>query len=108
MNGRIFATDPINLAVEGDFYKLVHLNAADVAFIRRFVIDAATHPSAKRMHESLLGLLTRAPRFVDENRHLITNMEEVEAALDTFRTNILEDNHAAVENRFSPLAGHVV
>lgn len=103
MGGRLFATDPINLAVEGDFYKMVRLDDDDVTFIRKFVIDAATHPATKRNHESLLQNLMAPARFVAAHRHNITNVDEVNAALDAFRTNALEDLHAGAESRFLPL-----
>jgi len=102
MDGRLFATDPINLAVEGDFYKMVKLDNADVAFIRKVVIDAA-HPVAKQTHESLLGMLTAPARLVAANQHNIVNVSEVNAALDAFRTNVLEEQHAGVESQFLPL-----
>ena len=103
MDGRVFSTDPVNLAVEGDFYRFTKLDPADIDFIRRFVIDPATHPSAKRNHEALLRRLTTPDSFVDANRSRIANIEDVEAALDMFRTNILEELHAGTEERFKPL-----
>jgi hypothetical protein len=100
---RLFATNPINLAVEGGFYEMVRLNNADIAFIRKFVVDAATHPAAKRNHESLLKMLTAPARVVAAHQHNIANVSEVNAALDIFRTNVLEDLHAGAEERFLPL-----
>jgi hypothetical protein len=107
MDGRIFATDPVNLAVEGDFYKMVKLDNTDIAFIRKFVIDAATHPAAKRQHENLLRMLTTPARFVAAHQHNIVNVSEVNAALEAFRTNALEDLHAGAESRFLPLLDRI-
>ncbi len=98
-----FRTDPINLAVEREFYKLAKLDAADEKLIRWLVIGAATHPSAKAHHEWFLRMLTIPMRFVEANKHLIINLEEAERALDTYRCNVLEDIHFNVEDKFMPL-----
>jgi hypothetical protein len=101
--GKPFWTDPINLAVENYFYKLVKLDDADERLVRWLVIDAAAHPDLKSLHEDFLEKLRMPMRFVEANRQRITNLEEVEQELDAYRCNIIEDYHFNVEDKFLPL-----
>jgi Protein of unknown function (DUF4238) len=103
MEGKPFWTDPINLAVEGDFYKLAKIDAQDEKLIRWLVVEAVGHPYVKKLNERFLELITLPMRFIEATRPLIQNPEDVEQALEIYRCNILEDNHFGVEDRFVPL-----
>jgi hypothetical protein len=102
-DGKPFWNDPINLAVESYFYKLVRLDDADEGLIRRLVIDPVTHPLLKDLHENFLKKLAMPMRIVEANRRRIRNLVEVERGLDAYRCNILEDYHCGVEGGFVPL-----
>lgn len=94
--GRIFPTGTTAVAVERDFYKLQKLTADDFALIKLLVIDATKHPLTKRNHEEFLATLTAPSLF--EGRS-----PELDAIIDTYRTNVLENYHAGIESAFLPL-----
>jgi Protein of unknown function (DUF4238) len=104
--GKPFQTDPVNLAVEKNFYKLVKLDEADEKLIRWLVIDTA-QPLTKSLHEDFLKRLVMPMRVVEANRQRITNLEEVEQELDAYRCNILEDHHWIIEDKFTPLLDRI-
>jgi Protein of unknown function (DUF4238) len=95
MDGGIFPTGTTTLAIERDFYKLHKLNAGDISSIKWLVIDPA-HPLAKKNHAEFLALLTAPTLF--EGRS-----SEIDAIIDIYRTNALENYHAGIEASFLPL-----
>ncbi|MGC9272205.1 DUF4238 domain-containing protein, partial [Acidiphilium sp.] len=101
-DGKIFNPNTVNVAVERDFYKLQKLTKADIDLIQLLVIDKSPAYN-KANHERFLELLTLPGRFVDENRKLIKNIEEINEALDVYMCNILEDHHFRIESLFTPL-----
>lgn len=66
------------------------------------VIDLG-HPLARKHHEDLLINLAGPARFLEENRHRLSNLEKIEELLDVHQANALENYHSGVENRFLPL-----
>jgi hypothetical protein len=92
--GRIFPTGTTTVAVERDFYKLHKLKSGDIGLIKWLVIDPA-NPLAKKNHENFLMLVTAPTLF--EGRS-----PEIDAIIDTYRTNALEDYHAGIEAAFLP------
>jgi hypothetical protein len=97
MDGRIFSTGTPVVAVERDFYKIGKLTANDIALIRLLIIDIkGLHPLTRKNHEDFLKLLTAPDLFEGES-------ENLDDLIDTFRTNALEDYHAAIEASFLPL-----
>ena len=93
--GRIFPTGTTEVAVERVFYKLHKLNSGDISLIKWLVIDPA-NPLAKKNHEDFLALLTAPTLF--EGRS-----PEIDAMIDIYRTNALENYHAGIEASFLPL-----
>jgi hypothetical protein len=97
MNGRIFPTGTMTIAVERYFYKIGKLTAADIALIRFLVIDVeGLHPLTRKNHEDFLRMVTAPAMFEGQTMDL-------DDLIDTFRTNALEDYHAAIEASFLPL-----
>jgi hypothetical protein len=93
--GRIFQTGTTAVAVERDFYKLHKLNSGDINLIKWLVIDPA-NPLAKKNHGEFLALLTAPTLF--EGRS-----PEIDAMIDLYRTNALENYHTGIEESFLPL-----
>lgn len=93
--GRIFQTGTKNVAVERDFYKLHNLHSSDISLIKLLVIDSA-NPTAKKNHVEFLARLTAPTIF--EGRS-----PEIDELIDIYRTNVLEDYHAHIEDSFIPI-----
>ena len=105
--GDIFATDTINVAVQRDFYKLHKLTQVDIGLLRTLIIDHA-HPLLKINHEEFLTLITAPVRFVENNRNKLRNIEKIDALLDVYMTNVLEDYHERIEHSFEPLLDRII
>ena len=93
--GRIFPTGTTVVAVERDFYKLHKLNSSDISLIKWLVIDPA-NPLAKKNHEEFLALLMAPTLFEGKS-------PEIDAMIDIYRTNALENYQTGIEASFLPL-----
>ncbi len=98
-DGRIFPTGTRTIAVQKDFYKLQRLTDRDVALLK--LLFGQAHPSAVRAHAGLLNRLMLpfqfAQRFQDSSQR-----DRIEAGLDEYASNVLEDYHASIEASFIP------
>lgn len=99
--GAVFASDPMNLAQQRDFYKLKPLSKADVFFIRK-MIEKQEDPGVRKFN---LGFLERyrlastlaflpPPKGVD--------LKEFEAVQAELRHNFDEDLHGLLEQTEEP------
>lgn len=104
---KIFNPNTVNVAVERDFYKLHILTKADIDLIKFLVIEKSP-PYSKASHERFLDLLTLPARFMEENRGQLKNIEKIQAALDVYMCNILEDHHSRIESSFTPLLKNII
>jgi hypothetical protein len=97
MDGKIFATGTPRIAFERDFYKIGKLTAADIALVRFLLIDVENiDPLTQQLHEWFLGGI--APLGLFEG--VTPALEDLN---DTYRTNVLENVHMAIEGAFLPL-----
>ena len=97
--GKPFATTPVNLMKERDFYKLSRITRADVAFIRAF-----TEPSMLReSHRKFASEMARFPTANDliQNSDRATP-EEKRFALSTV-TEMEEKLHGQIEQHALPI-----
>ena len=54
-NQRIFRSNPINIMVERDFYKLNTLTRADIFVLRELLIGKTTSPHLREAHKILIS-----------------------------------------------------
>ena len=102
IDGKLCHPNTKNVAVERHFYKLHRLNDRDIACLKLLIID--TGPShAKSLHEKFLRLLLAPRAFIEQYRHMLNNVEEIEALVETHEINVLEDYHASIENSFAKM-----
>lgn len=93
-----FCTDPINVAVERDFYKLHGLTKEDEQLIRKIALDSIQDPILKKLNEGWLSqfsLLFAAEALIRPREDQVTGAKEL---LDTMLLTIEEDGHAQLEN----------
>jgi hypothetical protein len=93
--GHIFRAGTSVVALERNFYKLHELNSDDLRLINRLVIENA-HPFAKKIHEDFLNRIIVPTLLAGES-------VELDAAIDIYRTNVLETYHAGIEASFLPI-----
>jgi len=98
-DGRIFSTGTRTAAVEKDFYKLDQLTAEDVALIKR--LFGQGHPSSVRAHAHLLNNLMMPFQIAEQVKNS-PHREQIDASLDDYASNVLEDYHASIEASFIP------
>ncbi len=94
-NGQIKKTGTRVIAVEKDFYALEKLNQQDMALVKRLVVDTQNR-SSQRAHDKFLSRLF-SPLWFEGNNAVVDKL------IDVYRTNVLEDHHAAIEASFIPL-----
>ncbi len=98
-DGRIFSTGTRTVAVEKDFYKLHQLTVEDVALIK--LLFGQGHSSAVRAHAHLLNSLMMPFQIAEQFKNS-AHREQIEAHLDDYASNVLEDYHAGIEASFIP------
>jgi hypothetical protein len=96
---RIFPTGTPVVAVEKDFYKLHRLTAKDVDLIKLLFGQGA--PWAVRTHANLLNNLMAPFQIVDQVKPPGPRAK-LEAWLDEYASNVLEDCHTSIEHSFIP------
>lgn len=99
-NGRIFSTGTRTIAVEKDFYKLHQLTAEDVGLIK--LLFGQGHPSSVKTHAHLLNSLIM-PFQIAEQLKKSPYREQIDAKVDDYASNVLEDYHASIEASFIPV-----
>jgi hypothetical protein len=102
MGGRIFPTGTTKVAVERHFYRLHNLNDEDLALIKTQIIDQG-HPYARSLHEDFARAITAPMRFVEQNRSRLRNLDKIDAHLDLYMSNVLENHHMHIETSFFPM-----
>jgi hypothetical protein len=105
-DGNIFRANTINIAQDRDFYKLPNLTKEEIA-LARFLVGAKAHPSAKALHDQFLAKITAPITIFERLRMLLTTTAAVDAELDHYKTNALEEFHAGIESSFTPLLDRI-
>ena len=85
--------------MEKDFNKLDKLTDQDVARIKP--IFGQGHPSAVRTHASLFNKLMMPFQIVEQFKNS-PHREQMDACLDDYASNVLEEHHASIEASFIP------
>jgi hypothetical protein len=102
-NNRVFQTGTPVLGMKTDFYKLHPLEQQDLDLLL-FLLDLdKAHPIARQHHEMVLTNILGPTLFVRQNRDKIRNMAEVDAHLDVYNTNTVDNQHTIIESFFVPL-----
>jgi hypothetical protein len=104
-DGRIFPSGTRVLAVVTDFYKLQRLTPQDLALLQ--LLFGEGRPSAVRTNASLVGMLI-GPFALAERFRGSPKWPEIEAQLDDYASNVLEDYHASIESSFAPALGRAL
>jgi hypothetical protein len=102
-DGRIFPTGTTVLAAERNFYKVQALTDQDVAIIKQIANLASLHPTVRKHHELFLNQVLSPSLFVKRYRERLKNIDRVDAALEIYNTNIVDDYHTRIEGDFVPL-----
>ena len=100
-NGQVFRTDPTNVAVEKDYYRLREISERDVATIQKMI---HLFPSQLRdVHNTWLEMFT----LPFELRRMLNATGQsdraIEAALDRILANTEEEIHASIEEEAKSL-----
>ncbi len=98
-DGRIFSAGTQTVAVQKDFYKLHRLKAQDLALLK--LIFGQGRSYAVRAHADLLNRLMLPFRFAEQFEDGL-HRDQIEADLDDYASNVLEDYHARIEASFIP------
>ena len=97
-DGRPFKTNPANIAVMRDFYRLPIFSEEDETFIRLFVEQPNTHPLLRKLNIGWLhnaAATSRLRRFLErQNMKNATNIQEV---LHQVEIQIEESFHGHIE-----------
>jgi metal-dependent HD superfamily phosphatase/phosphodiesterase len=96
-DGRIFSTGTRVVAVEKDFYKLHQLTAEHVALIK--LLFGQGHPAAVKAHAHLLNRLMIPFQIAEQVKNSL-HREQIDAYLDDYASDVLEDYHASIEASF--------
>lgn len=94
--GKFFASNPINLAVERYFYELTDLTDDDIKFIQSFV-NRATIPGLKELNTRWVEQYNLLFNLVRLARTLHADKADVQAQITTLLTQIEEQALAHVE-----------
>jgi hypothetical protein len=94
-NGQVFAADPINVAVEKDFYRLRDISERDVATLRKMI---QLFPSQLRdVHNTWLEIFTLPFELRRMLKATGQSDRAIEEALDTASADTEEEIHTIVE-----------
>ncbi len=94
-NGQVFRTDPTNVAVERDFYRLRDISERDVATIRQMI---HLFPSQLRdVHNTWLEMFTLPFELRRILKATGQSDRAIEEALDTALANTEEEIHTIIE-----------
>src|SRR4051812_21425524 len=92
--GDPFYTNPINVAVERDFYKLTDLTADDLTFIHEFVIKQTNNANLRKLNERWVKMFDVIFKLDKRIRNSQGINPEIVNFLDENLNNFEEKNHA--------------
>lgn len=99
-DGRQFSTNPINVAVERDFYRLPDLKPGDEDFVRKF-FDVSSVPSMlRKLNEGWLQLYCGPGRLRAFLRSRGVGEQAIEDAVKEAEITAEESFHASLESSF--------
>lgn len=93
-----FHTNPINVAVERDFYKLTQLTKKDLLFIYKIAIEPIKNNSLRELNVGWISTFERAFRLEKNLRDTDWLPQEIVDALDEVMHNLDEDHHQGLEH----------
>jgi hypothetical protein len=102
-DGRAFATNPINLAVSRDFYRLPVLTAEDEQFISYFLDHSGSPAHILQLNRESFMLYAMASRVRRKMGDALQQHPELAEALETAEIQAEESFHAGVETDAMPL-----
>lgn len=99
-NGQVFATDPTNVAVEKDFYRLRDISARDVATIRQMI---SRFPAELReVHDGWVEMFTLPFELRRMSAAIGQPDRALDEELDKALINMEEEIHTAIEADGTP------
>ncbi len=93
-----FHANPINVAVERDFYKLTKLTKSDVLFIHKVAIEPIKHPDLRKLNAGWISIFEEIFNFEQGLRENQWLSPELISKLDEIMHNLDENHNTALEN----------
>jgi hypothetical protein len=93
-----FNTDPVNVAVERDFYKLHGLTKDDCNFIRKVALDPIKNEDLRKLNEGWLDNFEMAFAVEQHFRNHERSTEEIHETLDILLNTLDENAHSQLES----------
>lgn len=107
INRKVVHTNPINLGVEGDFYKLGRLNEADRAFVKEIIAHSPVQ--GRKVLNNFLRMFDG--EWLEGLRSLLPpdsqNALELNALVDEYMLTAEEQYHGGLENDFVQILNHL-
>ena len=104
----LFQTNPINVMVERDFYRLTFLTKKDIFLLRALLLAKANSSSLRELHESLIHRFTVVAQL---NERIHTNAEASAEDENSVRRAVIEAEEwlqSGAENDFIPVFERVL
>jgi hypothetical protein len=95
-HGRIFSNNPVNLAVENDFYKMHDLNDPEIELIKKCAEGLPKRGAA--VLGNIVNFFTFHSLFQNKFDSDIEKNEELKRSLKLYISNFEEDYHTLIEN----------
>ena len=93
-----FHTNPINVAVGRDFYKLTKLTVNDVLFIYQLAIEPIKHPALRKLNADWISIFEDIFNFAEGLRSSQGLSPELLSKIDEIMHNLDELHNTALEN----------
>ncbi len=93
-----FHTNPINVAVERDFYKLTKLTKNDVVFVNKIAIEPINHAALRKLNAGWISLFETIFKLEEGLRGNQWLNPELIPKIDEVMHNLDEDHNTALEN----------
>lgn len=99
----IFQTNPKNILVERDFYRIHRLTREEISVIKKLMIDQTDSPPLRALHENLLNHFVK---IAETNEWLNSHPDAEEIHKSIVRNHVIEGEEplqCSAENEFMPI-----
>ena len=108
--GKIFTTNPINVANKRDFYRLKEITEEDINFIKSLFITNISD-EVREIHELLFAnftLIFDLKKQLNANKGIEGELkQEIEEKIEILINNTEEDLHNSIENSVTGYSAHL-
>jgi Protein of unknown function (DUF4238) len=101
-SGRVFSTGTAVLGVGKEFYKVEALTDVDIALVKLLGPTEKQHPAVRKTVETFLGYVLM-PTMLERQFSGALKDDGFSEWLDTYYTNVVDDQHTILERSFLPL-----